>query len=678
MTKKLWKVSAYDKNIAADLADECGIDPFAALLATARGLTKPEDIADFFEDSLDNLEDPFNLPDMDKAVSRIEEAITKGEKIMIFGDYDADGITATAMLQMYLEAQGALVESYIPDRITEGYGLNFESTQAIIDAGVDLLITVDNGISAIEEAAFLAENGVEMIITDHHKPMEELPGAVAVVDPHREDSKTIFKEYSGVGVVFNLICAVEGGVEEFLFEEFGDLLAIGTVGDVVPLVAQNRTLVRAGLQALNRNKRVGIAALLKVAEVEKNFLNSRDLAFSLVPRINAVGRLGCPKRALDLLLTDDEAEAQRLASEIEEDNKRRKEIENEISDQIKKMIRENPTIVYDRVMVISGEGWQTGVLGILASRLAEKYGRPCLVMSQEGDQARGSGRSIEGFSLFDALNAVSDCLSHFGGHTLAAGFALPVKDIDLFRRQINEYAASVEMPFQVEEIDIKLNPGAVSLDLLEALEMFEPVGAGNPGAVFGLFGVKISGITPLSQGRHTKIKVERAGMALDALIFNKTRECFEYDLGDKVDLAVELSLNVFRNVKSVTVRVKNIRLSMMDDLKLLSSIRLYERFTRGESLEPSQANSIYPKRELFVSLYRYLASREGQAVNLVKLCSDLGDEGEMFAALKLALDALVELELVSVENDCFVSLHREKEKVELQNAPSLKRLVKFL
>lgn len=674
MAKKLWQVSEYDKERAARLAQECDIDPFAALLGFARGLTDADSVRDFFDDSLDLLEDPYNLPDMDKAVVRIEKAIDRGEKILIFGDYDADGITSTAVLQMYLESRGALVSSYIPDRITEGYGLNLDSAKAIVEMNVNLLITVDNGISALEEAEFLARQGVELIITDHHKPGKHLPKAVAVVDPHRHDSKSKFKEYAGVGVVFNLVCALEGGVEEFLFDEFGDLLAVGTIGDVVPLIRQNRIFVKAGLRSLNNNRRIGISALLEEASVEKTDLSAKDVAFRIVPRLNAVGRLGSPTRALQLLLTEEPEEARRLASEIEVENSRRKEVENEIMEEIRELLDEKPELVYDRIIVIDGENWHTGVLGIIASRFTEKYGRPCIVISKDGETARGSGRSLEGFSLFDALSAVSDGLTHFGGHTLAAGLGLLSEKVDEFRENINNYAAALEMPYPVERVDIKINPSAVSLDLLEAINMFEPFGSGNSAAVLGLFGMTIQAVFPLSQGRHTKIQITKNGKAIDALLFNRPTDRFEYKVGDKVDLAVELSSNEFRNKRSISVLVKNIKFSFLDDQMALDSLRLYEKYFRGEILTPKEGEFLRPSRELFAALYRHLGSLADGQFDYERFCELLRDRGTLLGPLKIAFEAFEELELINISDDNLVSVQHRKEKVELLNASSLKRL----
>jgi len=674
LAKKLWQVSEYDKERAARLAQECDIDPFAALLALSRGLTDADSVREFFDDSLDLLEDPFNLPDMYMAVDRIEEAINKGEKILIFGDYDADGITSTAMLQMYLEARGALVGNYIPDRITEGYGLSLDSAKAIVEMGVDLLITVDNGISALEEAEYLARQGVDLIVTDHHKPGKILPQAVAVVDPHRADSEAEFDEYAGVGVVFNLICALEGGVEEFLFDEFGDLLAIGTIGDVVPLIKQNRILVKAGLKALNNNRRVGLSALLEAAGTDKANLSAKEVAFRIVPRLNAVGRLGSPTRALQLLLTENPEESRQLANEMEAENSRRKEVEDKIMAEIRELLDQKPELVHDRIIVIDGENWHTGVLGIIASRFTERYGRPCIVISKDGETARGSGRSLEGFSLFDALSAVSDELTHFGGHTLAAGLGLLSKKVEDFRKSINGYAASIEMPYPVERVDIKINPAAVSLDLLEAIDMFEPFGAGNSGAVFGLFGMTVQAVFPLSQGRHTKIQVAKNGNSIDALLFNRPTELFEYKAGDRVDLAVELSLNEFKNNKSVSVLVRNIKFSFLDDKMALDSLRLYEKYFRGERLTEKEGEALRPSRDLFKILYRHLGSISERRFSFERFCETIGDKGALLAPLKIAIDAFEELELISVSDDDTVSVHYRKEKVELLNASSLKRL----
>ncbi|MEI6579467.1 MAG: single-stranded-DNA-specific exonuclease RecJ [Eubacteriales bacterium] len=562
----------------------------------------------------------------------------------------------------------------MPDRQTEGYGLSVEAVSVLQQMGAKLIITVDNGVSAIEEAKLIAELGMELIITDHHKTKAELPKAVAVINPHRQDCNCKFKDFAGVGVVFKLVCAVDGGDPEELLQDFGDLLAIGTIGDVVPLVGENRTIVKQGIRAIANYPRIGVEALLNVAGAKDKKVNSSSVAYILSPRINAAGRMGSAKRALELLLADDESYALNLANEINAANQQRQKIELEIFNKVEDQLSKFSSRRFDRVIVADGDGWHSGVIGIVASRMVEKYGRPCIIISKDMGTARGSGRSLEGFSLYEALDAVSDCLTHFGGHTLAAGMGIKNDMIDEFRIAINIYASKVEMPFPIQKIDFKLNPNSISTEVTAALATFEPFGAGNPQPIFGLFGMKIDGVQPVSEGKHTRLLLLKGDAKVTAIIFNANTTTFPYEPGDIVDLAVVFENNEYKRVLSVNTQIKNIRLSELNEEGILNGIRLYEKFMRIESLTQDEKQNAIPDREMFAAIYRTLKIKKRTRSNIEGLCVKINDDGSKICAIMLALDAMLELGVIEQSEDGGLGLSLDQKKVNLDDSIILQRL----
>jgi single-stranded-DNA-specific exonuclease len=674
LIRKKWLITEYDKDLAAQIAQKHNLNPFAALLATSRGLISDGDIADFFSDDNLNLSDPFVLPDMKSAVTRLEKAIEKCEPILIFGDFDADGVTATALLYSYLDTRGANVQAYIPNRLTEGYGLSVDAVHAIKNKGVKLIVTVDNGISALEEAELIVSLGMELIITDHHKPKDVLPSAVAVIDPHRLDCACNFVDFAGVGVAFKLVCALHGGDPFDLLEEFGDILAIGTVGDIVPIIGENRFLVKKGIEVINGFSRPGIRALLEIASAGEKTINSSGVSYILCPRINAAGRMGSAERALACLLSDDEEVAEELAIEINDENIQRKEIEADIRQKVEQILIDYPEREFDEIIVVDGDAWHNGVIGIVASRLVSKYGRPCIVIAKDGGSARGSGRSIKGFSLYNALDSVSSLLTHFGGHPLAAGLEMPVENIPAFRKALNEYAKQIEMPFPIERIDFKLNLKSVEMALVNAVSVLEPYGARNPQPVFGLFGMSIETVQPVSEGKHTRLQISKGQNKISAIIFNCVTDVFPYEKGDVVDLSVLLEKNEYRNTISVSTRVQNIRIAGLDEDKLLFGFRLYENFRRGESLPNSSYKDMFPDRELFASIYRKIKEMKSGVIDIEKLCYQIQDDGGRIAAITIAVEVMLDEGLLKKKDNGKLVLNVVDHKVNLENSNILKRL----
>ena len=669
MNRKKWIVSESNRDIAAEIAENCGVDPFAAYLLVARGLTDEFLVESFLYDT--DIIDPFLLPDMEKACERIKSAIHNGEKITVFGDYDADGVTSTALLYSYLSKNGANVDYYIPDRAGEGYGMNIDAIESLKERGTSLIITVDNGISAIEEIRKAKELSIDVVVTDHHQCSEVLPEAVAVVDPHRKDSDIEFREWAGVGVAFKLVSALAGCDAYDLLDEYGDILAIGTIADIVSLKGENRILVRSGLSVLNDSYqnstlRKGLKALIDESGTNKN-MTSMSAAFRIAPRINAAGRMGSANRAIKLLLTDDTEEATLLASEIGSANSERQSTESGITESAEKYIEEHPEIKFARVIVVDGEDWHQGVIGIVASRLCEKYGKPCIVISKSGDIAKGSGRSVEGFSLYDALFYCKDILVQYGGHKLAAGLTVETKNIDEFRALVNEYAEKNASALPVLKLDCKLNPASVSLDLLSSISILEPFGAENPQPLFGLFGMKITGIQPVGSNKHIRLTVNKNGVNLPVMLFSVAPEDFPYCVSDVIDLAIRLSQNEYMGETKVSIQVKDIKLSTMDDDKVQESLLLYESFRRGDILTEEQKKILLPDRDFCGNIYRFLRANNGFSANEEILCYRLGLKEEKIATLKIALDMFIELQVINFQNGKYF-LPAEQKKVVLENS----------
>ncbi len=676
MNRKKWIVSECDRDIAAGIAENCGVDPFAAYLLVARGLTDEFLVESFLYDT--DISDPFTLPDMEKACERIKSAVDSNEKITIFGDYDADGVTSTALLYSYLSKNGANVDYYIPDRAGEGYGMSVAAIESLKERGTSLIITVDNGISAIEEIERAKELSIDVVVTDHHQAGEVLPDAVAVVDPHRKDCDLEFREWAGVGVAFKLISALEDTDAYDLLEEYGDILAIGTIADIVSLKGENRILVRSGLAVLNDalqsgTLRKGLKALIDESGATKN-MTSMNAAFRIAPRINAAGRMGSAERAIKLLLTDDVEEATLLASEISSANAERQATESGITETAEKYIESHPEIKFSRVIVVDGEDWHQGVIGIVASRLCEKYGKPCIVISKSGDIAKGSGRSIDGFSLYDAFSYCKDILVQFGGHKLAAGLTVETEKINEFRRMINEYAEKSESQLPVLKLDCKLNPASISLDMLSVINILEPFGAENPQPLFGLFNMKITGIQPVGSNKHIRLTVNRNGVSLPVMLFSVAPEDFPFVVSDFVDLAVRLTQNEYMGEVKVSIQVKDIKLSAMNDDEVQKSLLLYESFRRGDTLTPEQKKKLLPDREFCGTVYRYLRANNGFSAGEEMLCYRLGLKESKIASLKVALAMFTELEVIINENGKY-SLPAESKKVVLEESVLYKSLL---
>lgn len=675
MILRKWEVRPLDKERAAAFAQTYGVPFFLAMLMNIRGLDDAAHLREFLGEG-EPLSDPFLLKDMDKAAARITRAVDNMEKIAVYGDYDADGVTSTAMLYSYLETRGADVIFYIPQREGEGYGMNMGAVEYLKEQGVSLIVTVDNGISSVQEVARANELGIDVVITDHHRPQEILPDAVAVVDAYRPDDTSPYKHFSGVGIAFKLLMALEDGAGdvEDLLEAYSDLAAIGTIGDIVPLTGENRTLIRAGLERLSQSDRPGVQALLENAGIAGKVLTSTNVAFTLVPRINATGRMGAPERAVRLLISGYEEEAEVLSEEICADNEERRRVEAEIAEAAFADI-EAKGYMKDRVVVVDGENWHHGVIGIVASRVTERCGKPCMIISRGETEAKGSGRSIEGFSLFEAICACGDLLIKFGGHPMAAGITLKPENIEAFRKRINQYAAEhfPQMPTQTVTLDCKLNPAALTVSMAQSLTQLEPFGNGNPQPVFGLFNMELSNVTPVGGGGHLRLTLEKNGAVITAMRFNTKPEELPYHIGDKIDLAVQLEAREFRGQPSLTVIVRDMKFAAFNTEKNIASLASFEKWQRGEVLSAEDKNRLYPDRACLAAIYRALRTVNGKETDQVRFVSQFGKDMTL-GLFKTALLVFEERGLVHSEiaDDTFTAtLIETSGKTDITRSPVL-------
>ena len=642
MPRRKWDIVTYDKKRALALADETGTDAFAALLLLTRGCDTPEKLTAFLGAKTAKLSDPFLIRDMDKGVARIRQALENGERILVYGDYDCDGVTATALLYSYLQTLTDQVDYYIPSRLGDGYGLSENTAKRIVEGGFDLVITVDNGISSVKEAAYFKENGVDLVVTDHHQPGETLPDCCAVIDPHRRDDPSPCKELAGVGVAMKLCAALEDGDYDAVLGDFLDLVTIGTIADIVPLTGENRTIVSLGLPALENTDHPGLVSLRQLSNLENKKLYASTVAFGIAPKINAAGRMGTADTALQLLIEEDFLTAQDGVFKVLEANAERQENEARILELAEGYIK-SFGIASHRVLVVVGYEWHPGVIGIVAARLVDRYQKPVAVVSL-GDNGvgRGSARSVEGFSLYDALSAVSDTLLKFGGHTGAAGFAVQDRRIDEFRRRINEYAAGFPEIFPTLRIDCRLVPRNINVGVLDSLAMLEPFGAENPAPVFGLFGMHIDVFTPLSQNKHIRLQLSRDGVTLQAVYFNMPPENFPFRIGDTVDLAVTLERSEYRGNVGVGIYVKDVRPAGTDDEVLYDSIALFHKLQRDEPLTPEEKDRLRPDRALFERVFTHVKNDQF-ATNDEQIARALGVPEREFGKVLTVLGALTEV-----------------------------------
>ena len=664
--------------------EAAGIPPLAAMVLCARGLDTPEKAAAFLDAGLGQLRNPLLMKDMDKAAARVARALADGETIAVYGDYDVDGITSTCLLTDFLRSEGGQVIPYIPDRMEEGYGLNTDALDTLSREGVSLVVTVDCGITAVEEAGHARALGVDLVVTDHHECKADLPQAVAVVDPHRSDCPYPFKCLAGVGVALKLVLALGGpGRQRELLERYADLAAIGTVADVMNLTGENRTIVRLGLERLRHTARPGLKALLREAGLEERPLTSGTIGYTLAPRINASGRMGCAALAGELLLTDSPARGEELAARLCQLNRERQAIEAEIYEECQALAQALPQ-QQRYALVLAGEHWHQGVVGIVASRLADKYSCPTFMICLQDGKGKGSCRSFAGFNLFAALEHCAPLLEGFGGHELAAGFTILEENIPAFTQAMNDYVCSAtggEEMVSVLDIDAEVeDPGLLTLDGVEGLDLLEPYGSGNPKPVFSLSGCLITALSEVGGGRHLKLKLAAAGRSFDAIFFSATAAQAAVAVGDRIDVAFTPQVNEYRGWRTVQLQVCDLRPALT---RAQAERALYEKFRRGEELTPVEAEALLPSREEFVVLWRYLKGRaqpaplEETAHRLARSIARSAGRRETVMRTLVCLEVFDERGLIHLEHTTdhlHIALQAVEGKVDLEDSWILRRL----
>lgn len=592
-----------------------GYAPLAAMVLASRGISTPKEANDYLGCDAPLL-DPFLMTDMEPAVERVREALTRGEKIAVFGDYDVDGITATCLLTDFLRRQGADCVSYIPGRLEEGYGLNPIAIHQLFQKGVNLIITVDCGITAVSEARLCRELGMDLIITDHHECKEQLPEAAAVVDPHRPDGGYPHKNLSGVGVAFKLAAALAGDQESVL-NEYTDMVCLGTVADVMPLQGENRVFVSRGLQSLSLTKRPGIAALMEESGCSPEGVSAVSIGFMLAPRINAAGRMGQIDLAIELFLTNDPERAAIVARQLCDLNRRRQAVESEIYAQAVAMLPEGQP---PEAIVLADESWHQGVVGIVASRIAEEYACPAFLICLDGDHGKASSRSHGGFNLFSSLTALAPLLESYGGHELAAGFTISRENIPEFRRRICAMAGSFyreDTPRTSLDVDCAIPAELLTIPNIESLSVLEPCGNGCPKPTLMIKNMTVERITMVGGGRHMRLRLHTGHQSLGAIYFSTTPEAVSIQVGDVVDVAFNPQINEFRGERSVQLNVLDIRPSCAAECSPDSSA--YRHLLRND-LTRDAAAALLPDRNTLGLIWRYLASVPGGSIQESPLC----------------------------------------------------------
>ncbi len=594
MLEKEWVF--LDENVnqaqAEAYAELFNIPVIVAKVLLNRGFTDAAEAKKFLDKNSDSFYSPSLLCDMDKAVARINEAIAKKENVVVYGDYDVDGITSTALVVSFLRGKGIDARAYIPDRQNEGYGINKAAIKSISESGATLIISVDTGITAFEETEYAKELGCDVIITDHHECKQELPNAVAVINPKRMDCSYPFKDLAGVGVAFKLVCAASEKSERELLDEYADIVALGTIADVVSLKDENRIIAARGIEKLSSNPNTGLAAVVSTLGLRQKWNNCAVVSYSIAPRLNAAGRMSNAMIAVDLLLTKDPLEAQELAIKLDTDNKNRQNEEKIIFDEAVEMIN-NIDLADKKVLVLAKRNWHHGIIGVVASRICERYNKTCILISIEDEWCKSSGRSVEGLNLFDALGHCADILEKFGGHAYAAGFSIKEEYIPELDRRLNEFAIECECEEKLPRIliDSKITVEDITAATIRKTEVLAPYGAGNKVPVFALMGARIVDIKTLSEGKHCRLLVESDKRLVEAIAFGAGSMASEYCVGDTVDIAGELNINLYNG---------QVRLQI-----IVSGIRIVHK----------EISDILPDRGDFVEIYRYL-----------RQCGNISDE----------------------------------------------------
>ncbi len=562
MNKK-WQLNEVNDELADKIANEFNISKIVASIIANKGLKDNNEIEVFLHPRRGDFHDPFLMPDMDKAVARIIQAIDNKEKVAIYGDYDVDGITSSTVLHRFLEERGLHTDIYIPNRLNEGYGLNKKEIEAIAETKHTLIITVDCGITGYDEIEYAKTFGIDTVVTDHHEPPEKLPDAIAVVDCKRKDNKYPFNGLAGVGVAFKLTqaLAIKLNLPEESYLKYLDIVCVGTISDIVPLVDENRTISKLGLRLVKQTRNIGLKVLLESIGYKK--IDSNTISFGIAPRINACGRMGHEKEALKLFLTNNIEEAKQITQKLNEYNLQRQEIEKRIFDEAQELMQ-NPEEQKLPCIVLRKENWHHGVIGIVSSKITDMYFKPSILMCIEDKEAKGSGRSIPGFDIHEALENCKENIKQFGGHSMAIGITIDNDKFDDFKKQIEEYAESKQISeiVPVLNIDEKVQLKNINLSDIKDLELLEPFGEANKPPIFQINNLKIESIRTLTQGKHLKLDVKEENTRFSAIGFNLGNLANDYKIGDKVNIAGFLEINSFNGMDSIQINIKDIMKSI--------------------------------------------------------------------------------------------------------------------
>ena len=718
-TRKIWKVGEFRETADSlsainNIASRFGITHACAKLLYLRGYDSVDKAGPFLRKSDLSIYDPFAMQDMDKAAARVVRAVELGENVAIMGDYDADGVSSTALLYLYLESLNPDMKLgyYIPDRFSEGYGMSKKAVDVLHKHGAQLIITVDTGITAIEEIEYANTLGIDVVVTDHHECRETLPDAFAVVDPHRPDCEYPFSDLAGVGVAFKLITAVEALLRGEntpskqtvmdIYREYSDLAMLGTVADVMPVIDENRAIIVQGLEKLRCAPRPGLRALIHRLSADKNpmaNINTTTIGFGIGPRINAAGRMAHASRALELLLITENDREHDKAAEMLADllcglNAERQKEEAVIMKRLDDRIEEQCSLASDRVLVIADDDWHPGVIGIAASKVAEKYGRPAILITFRGstdkapgyhDTGRGSGRSIEGVNLIEAICACGEHLVKYGGHELAAGLSIERGQVDEFRASINEYIKAHEtedMWTSTVKVDLELAPRDISMSFAENLTLLEPFGIANPTPLFFMRDVTVVTERAIGNGSHLKFRLDKDGVLLDAVMFHASYEAFGYNPGERIDILFNADINEYNGSRTVQLLLRDTRYSESFTKKLEETEARYREIRDGAVFAPRE--DVLPTRNEFAVVYRLLRTYNCESVSELaekQLFSLVNADSSVRInriKLRVILDVLDEMALCKIQYHEFdlIEFHVDMSaaKVDLESSPLLRRL----
>ena len=671
----IWNVSQPDMGAVNALVG-AGYAPLTSMVLAARGMRNQKEANDYLRCDA-ALCDPYAMRDMDKAAARVGLAMTRGEKVAVFGDYDVDGITATCLLTHFLRSNGVDCTPYIPGRLEEGYGLNPIAIHQLHSQGIRLIVTVDCGITAVEEAELCAQLGMDLVITDHHECKDQLPQACAVVDPHRPDDRYPHKNLSGVGVAFKLAGALCGD-QEAVLEQYADMVCLGTVADVMPLQGENRVFVDRGLQQLRSTTRPGLAALMEQCGCDARSVTASSIGFMLAPRINAAGRMGQIELAVELFLTQDPQVGLEAAQALCDLNRQRQNVESEIYEQAVSMLPEGRT---PEAIVLADDSWHQGVVGIVASRIAEEYCCPTFLICLDGEHGKASSRSYGGFNLFSALTTLSPLLESYGGHELAAGFTIRRQNIDLFRKEICRLASQYynsDTMLTALDVDCDIPAELLTLGNVQNLDALEPCGSGCPKPVLMMRNLTVDRATPVGGGKHLRLRLRHGRHSFNAIYFSCGQELSAAQQGEVVDVAFVPQINEFRDERTVQMNISDIRPACAAPCELCTEA--YQAFTAGQT-GALLAEALLPDRATLGMVWRYLAAAPAVQETPVCLCRKIVRwSGAPLSLQKLliCLDIFADVGLVQIQRlqkHILIRIANPQQKADLNASVTMQRLL---